>query len=165
LPRCLLIGCGCRGTSLAGALIERGHVVRATTRRAERTASIEAAGAEAVVADPDRIATVAPALEHVAVVCVLLGSASGDHERVAAVHETRLDMLLTRILDSTVRGVVYEASGTVEPSVLARGAARVRVFCEDSRIPYALLEADPSEPDEWVGAAVDAVERVLGGAS
>jgi hypothetical protein len=128
-------------------------------------AEIEAAGAQAVVADPDRVVTVAPALEHVAVICVLLGSAAGEAAQLEALHATRLDMLLTRVLDSTVRGVVYEAAGTVDPAVLARGAARVRAFCEDSRIPYALLDAEPAGYDRWLGEAVDAVERVLGGAS
>jgi uncharacterized protein YbjT (DUF2867 family) len=161
LPRCLIIGCGCRGTSLAGALIARGHVVRATTRGDGRVAEIEAAGAEVVVADPDRIASVAPALEHVAVVCVLLGSASGAVAQLEALHTTRLDMLLTRVLDSTVRGFVYEAAGTVDPEVLRRGAARVRAFCADSRIPYALIDADPTEPEVWVHSAARAVESVL----
>jgi nucleoside-diphosphate-sugar epimerase len=147
--------------SLAGALIARGHVVRATTRRAERVAEIEAAGAETLVADPDRIVTVAPALEHVAVVCVLLGSASGAAAQLEALHATRLDMLLTRILDSTVRGFIYEAAGTVDPEVLGRGAARVRAFCEDSRIPYGLIDADPTEPHVWLDAAARAVDGVL----
>jgi hypothetical protein len=33
--------------------------------------------------------------------------------------------------------------------------------CEDARIPYALIERDPAEPQAWVQAAVEAVERVL----
>jgi putative NADH-flavin reductase len=163
LPRCLLIACGCRGALLARALIDRGHVVRGTTRDPGRVRGLEAAGVEAVLADPDRMATVAPALEHVGVVCVLLGSARGGEEQLAALHGTRLDMLLTRILDSTVRGVVYEAAGTVDRRLLDGGAARVRSFCEDSRIPYALLQANPEDLKSWVGAAVNAVERVLGG--
>lgn len=148
---------------LARTLIDRGHVVRGTTRDPARVRDLEAAGAEAVLADPDRMATVAPALEHVAVVCVLLGSARGGEQQLAALHGTRLDMLLTRILDSAVRGVVYEAAGTVDRVLLDGGAARVRSFCEDSRIPYALLRADPEDLTPWVGAAVAAVERVLGG--
>jgi uncharacterized protein YbjT (DUF2867 family) len=163
LPRCLIIACGCRGALLARTLIDRGHVVRGTTRDPARVRDLEAAGAEAVLADPDRMATVAPALEHVAVVCVLLGSARGGEQQLAALHGTRLDMLLTRILDSAVRGVVYEAAGTVDRVLLDGGAARVRSFCEDSRIPYALLRADPEDLTPWVGAAVAAVERVLGG--
>lgn len=137
-------------------------MIRGTTRDPARAADIEAAGAEAIVADPDRIASVAPALEHVGVACVLLGSAVGARERVGALHGTRLDMLLTRIVDSTVRGIVYEAAGTVERAVLLDGAARVSAFCQDSRIPYALLEADPAGHRGWLEAAVLAVRRVLG---
>jgi uncharacterized protein YbjT (DUF2867 family) len=161
LPRCLLIGCGCRGLLLARELIARDHVIRGTTRDPGRVREIAAAGAEAVVADPDRIATLAPVLEHVGVVCVLLGSAHGEAVELAALHGTRLDMLLTRILDSPVRGLVYETAGRVDPVLLAGGAARVRSFCEDARVPYALLDADPGDHASWVGAAVGAVERVL----
>jgi nucleoside-diphosphate-sugar epimerase len=158
LARCLIIGCGCRGQALARELVARGHAVRGTTRDPARAAAIESAGAEAVVADPDRVATVAPALEHVGAAVILLGSAVGSGEAVAALHGSRLDMLLSRMLDSTVRGIVYEATGSVGASITASGAQRVRAFCEDSRIPYALLDAPP---DAWPEGAADAVERVL----
>jgi hypothetical protein len=88
-----------------------------------------------------------------------LGSAAGTPDAIAALHGSRLDMLLSRMLDSTVRGIVYEASGTVEPEVLAAGAQRVRAFCEDSLIPYALLDGDGA----WPAAGADAVDRVLAG--
>jgi uncharacterized protein YbjT (DUF2867 family) len=162
LARCLIIGCGCRGLSLAGALSAHGHVVRGTTRDRSRVPELEHEGVEAIVADPDRIATVAPALDRVAVVCVLLGSARGEREQLTALHGTRLDMLLTRILDSTVRGIVYEAMGTVDGVLLDAGAARVRAFCEDSRIPYALLKAEPSDTQSWLASAANAVRHVLG---
>jgi hypothetical protein len=125
-------------------------VVRGTTRRPERCAEIEAAGAEAVVADPDRVATLAPALAGVAVVCVLLGSASGSAEQLAALHGPRLEMLLSRILDTPVRGFVYEQ---------AAGAELVSATCGRSRIPYAVV------PDAAAPAVLaDAIERVLLGA-
>ncbi len=136
-------------------------MVRGTTRDPERVRELEERGVEAVLGDPDRIATLAPALEHVGAVCVLLGSASGDQVALEALHRTRLDMLLTRILDSTVRGLVYEAAGTVDEALLSGGAARVGAFCEDSRIPYALLDADPAHFEAWAAAAADAVEGVL----
>jgi hypothetical protein len=71
-------------------------------------------------------------------------------------------MLLLRMLDSTVRGIVYEASGAIDPAILDGGAQRVRAFCEGSRIPYALLGADTGP---WPGGAADAIQRVLGGDS
>jgi hypothetical protein len=134
--------------------------VRATTRDPAHVQAIEAAGAEAIVGDPDRVATVAPAFEHVGVAVILLGSATGDPEAIAALHGSRLDMLLLRMLDSTVRGIVYEATGSVDASILDAGAQRVRAFCEGSRIPYALLDV---VGDAWPAGAADAVEAVLRG--
>jgi hypothetical protein len=69
-------------------------------------------------------------------------------------------MLLLRMLDSTVRGIVYEATGSVDAAILDAGAQRVREFCEGSRIPYALLDADGGD---WPLGAADAVEGVLRG--
>jgi hypothetical protein len=163
LARCLIIGCGCRGRLLASELIARGHAVRGTTRDPAHVTEIETAGAEAVVGDPDVIATLGRAFDHVAIACLLLGSAVGTPEQLAALHGSRLEMLLTRMVDTTVRGVVYEASGTVDPDVLAAGAARVRARCEDSRIPFVLLRADAGDPDDWTAAAVAAVDSALDG--
>jgi 3-hydroxyisobutyrate dehydrogenase-like beta-hydroxyacid dehydrogenase len=163
LARCLIIGCGCRGRSLARELITRGHAVRGTTRSVAGASAIEAAGAEAVLGDPDVVATLVRSLEHVVVACILLGSARGTPEQVAELHGTRLEMLLTRMIDTTVRGVVYEAAGSVDPALLAAGAALVRERCEDSHIPYALMRGDPADPDAWIATAVDAVTRTLDG--
>ena len=116
-----------------------------------------------MVGDPDVIATLARSLEHVTVACVLLGSAAGSSEQLAALHGTRLEMLLTRIVDTTVRGVVYEAAGSVDRAVLQAGVAQVRARCDDARIPYALLEADPGDLDAWTGAAVAAINAALDG--
>ncbi|HET6867445.1 MAG TPA: hypothetical protein VFH80_16105 [Solirubrobacteraceae bacterium] len=163
MARCLIIGCGCRGRSLAGELIARGHAVRGTTREAARRPAIEQSGAEAFVGDPDRIATLTPALDQVTVACVLLGSAVASPAGLAALHGTRLEMLLTKTVDTTVRAIVYEAAGTVDPALLGAGAALVRARCEDSRIPYALLEADPADHRAWTLAAVAAVDSALAG--
>lgn len=163
MARCLIIGCGCRGRSLAAELIARGHAVRGTTRDAANAGAIEAAGAEAFVGDPDVIATLTQALEHVAVAVILLGSASGSPAQLTALHATRLEMLLARMTDTTVRGVVYEAAGSVASEILDGGAERVRSRCEDSRIPYALLRADGAERSGWIAAAVAAIESTLDG--
>jgi hypothetical protein len=157
LARCLIIGCGCRGRLLATTLIAHGHAVRGTTRDPGNRAAIEATGAEAVLADPDRVVTLAPAFEHVGVAYVLLGSARGD----PALHGTRLEMLLARMVDTTIRGIVYEARGAVDPVLLEGGAAMVRTFCEDARIPYGLLEADPADHEAWVHEAAAAADQVL----
>lgn len=163
MARCLIIGCGCRGRSLARELLARGHAVRGTTRSPTGLAAVEGVGAEAVLGDPDVVATLVRSFEHVGVTCVLLGSAVGSPERVAALHGPRLEMLLTRMLDTTVRGVVYEAAGSVDGAVLAAGEELVRERCEDSRIPYALLRADPGEHRAWTVAAAGAVQSALDG--
>ena len=163
MARCLIIGCGCRGLALATELIARGHAVRGTTRDPRRAGELEAAGVEPFVADPDRIATLARAFDHVGVACLLLGSATGSAQQLQALHGTRLEMLLTRMIDTTARGVVYECAGSVDDAVLRAGAARVREACERSLIPYVLLDADPDEHAAWLQAACAAVQRVLSG--
>jgi hypothetical protein len=109
------------------------------------------------------VGTLVRSFEHVGVACVLLGSAAGTPEELAALHGTRLDMLLARMVDTTVRAVVYEAAGSVDGALLEAGAARVRAVCEDSRIPYALLRAEPAGHRDWVAAAAAAVTRTLDG--
>jgi uncharacterized protein YbjT (DUF2867 family) len=161
VARCLIVGCGCRGLALTRELCVQGDAVRGTTRDPERRAEIEAAGAEAYVGDPDRVGTLFPALAHVGVACILLGSATGTDEQLAALHSTRLDMLLEKMLDTTVRAVVYEAVGTVDPAVLEVGAERVRYWCERSLIPYVLLRADSNDHPAWTQAARTAVQHAL----
>ena len=161
MARCLIIGCGCRGRALAEALVADGHAVRGTTRDASQVALIEAAGAEAVVGDPDVVATLVEALDHVTVVCILLGSATGSDEQLAALHGSRLEMLLTKTVDTTARGVVYEAAGTVAPAVLDGGAERVRRYGTRSLAGAELIDADPADFDAWLTAALDAVNRLL----
>lgn len=160
MARVLIIGCGCRGRRLAVELRERGHVIRGTTRRPERLAAIEAAGAEAVLADPDRLATLVAALDHVTVAVLLLGSATGEPAQLSALHGPRLEALLVKLLDTTIRGVVYEAAGSIPDEVLAAGAATLQRLCSVSMIPRALIEAEPDEPS-WLPAAAAAVDQVL----
>ena len=165
MARCLIIGCGCRGHFLARALIDQGHAVRGTTRVEQRLASIQAAGVDPFLGDPDRVATITAAFEHVSVACVLLGRASGGRDRIEALHATRLRMLLARMLDTTVHGVVYEVAGTVDPGVLRRGAQIVAETCAESHTSYALLDVDPGVPKVWLRAATGAVASVLGTAA
>ncbi len=161
MARCLIIGCGCRGQLLTRELVSAGHAVRGTTRSHDRVRAIEASGADAVVADPDRVATLVPAFDHVTVACILLGSALAPPEQLRALHGSRLEMLLTKLVDTTARGVVYEVRGSVDASVLSAGAEHVRSFAERSLAAYSLLDADPASPHEWLAAAVKAVERVI----
>jgi uncharacterized protein YbjT (DUF2867 family) len=142
--------------------MERGHSVRGTTRDAARLPDIEAAGAEAVLADPDRVGTLIGALDHVSVALILLGSARGTPEALAELHGPRLQMLLTRLVDTTVHGVAYEARGTVDAELLRAGSSQVEAFHQRSRAQVALLEADPGDPETWVGEALSTVGALLG---
>ncbi len=162
MARCLIIGCGCRGQALTGRLRAAGHSVRGTTRDPARFDAIAAAGAEPHLGDPDRIATIAPAFAHVGVVVILLGSAQGDADELAALFGTRLDMLLERMLDTTARAVVYESAGPAGPALLAAGAERVRYWCERSLIPYGLIETDPADHGRWLDDAEAVVSSTLG---
>jgi hypothetical protein len=101
------------------------------------------------------------ALDHVTVACILLGSANGSRAQLADLHGTRLEMLLTKLTDTTVRGVVYEARGSAGPDLLATGARRIQEFAERSLARTALLEADPARPREWVADALERIEAVL----
>jgi uncharacterized protein YbjT (DUF2867 family) len=162
VARVLIVGCGCRGQALSRALVADGHTVRGTTRDPGRSDEIRAAGAEPYVGDPDRIGTLMEALSGVTVVAWLMGSATGDPERVRALHDGRLRMLWEKLVDTPVRGVVYEAAGTVDQAALIRGEAVARVAHETWRIPLQYLHADPAEGDAWVEAGRTAVNRLLG---
>ncbi len=161
MARVLIVGCGCRGQALARELRARGHAVRGTTRSESRRAAIEAAGAEVWVGDPDRIATIHYALADVTVLCWLMGSAQGSAEQLEALHGSRLRMLLERTIDTTVRGLLYEAAGTVDPALLSGGSQTVRAACDKSEIPHALLDADPADRDAWLDAALAAIDGLL----
>jgi 3-hydroxyisobutyrate dehydrogenase-like beta-hydroxyacid dehydrogenase len=152
LARALIVGCGCRGVELAKALGREGWLVRGTSRDPERIAEIEAAGAEAALADPDRVETILDHIGDVAVIYWLLGSATGDPQTVAALHAERLESLLGRIVDTPVRSFVYEAAGSVDPAVLHRGAEIVRGAGERWRIPVAVVEEEPRERRRWLQA-------------
>lgn len=161
MARVLIVGCGCRGQALARALAADGHAIRGTTRRPDGAAAIAAAGVEPYVGDPDRIGTLTYALDGTTIVCWLLGSATGGADAVAALHGSRLQMLLERSIDTTVRGIVYEASGSVAAETLQAGAETVRRACDYSEIPFAVLRADPADADAWLGAAHEAVIGLL----
>jgi len=136
--------------------------VRGSTRSARRARAIEAAGAEAVVADPGRLATLLPRIEGVSAICWLLGTASGPPEEVAALHGPRLSSLLERLVDSPVRGFVYEAAGSLDPALLEGGAAAVSAAAARFRMPVEAVSVDPADHDAWLAEASAAVRRVLG---
>jgi hypothetical protein len=159
VARVLIVGCGCRGRELAWELRAAGHAVRGTTRAREHLAELEAAGAEPVLADPNRLGTIMVQLHGVSVVCWLMGSAEGA--TAEGLHGPRLRTMLERLVDTPVRGVVYEAAGSLPPELLAAGAAAVRDASARWNIPAQVVEADPGDRDGWLAAMTGAVGRLF----
>ena len=104
MARFLIVGGGsCRALALTRELVADGHAVRSVTRGANREA-IEEAGGEAWIGDPDVVGTLRYALENVTLLLWLLGTVDRPE-----LHGSRLAMMLEKTIDTTVRGVVYEA--------------------------------------------------------
>jgi uncharacterized protein YbjT (DUF2867 family) len=121
-----------------------GWAVRGTSRSEEGLAAIEAAGIEPALADPDRPGTVLELVNDVAVLVLLLGGATGSEEELAAIHGPRLERLMEHLVETPVRGVLYE--GTEEGEEVVRAAARTW------RIPVEMVSAGND-----VAAAVQAI--------
>jgi threonine dehydrogenase-like Zn-dependent dehydrogenase len=159
VARVLIVGCGCRGQALAGALVAAGHAVRGTTRAPARLADIEASGAQGVVADPDRLGTIMGQLAGVSVVCWLMGGVDG--ESAADLHGPRLETLLERLVDTPVRGLVYEGAGPVDTQLLRSGARLVREAGRIWRMPVAVSAVDPADRGAWLAEMHAAVAELL----
>ena len=122
LARALIVGCGCGGRALGAELRDEGWEVRGTSRDEDGLAAIEAVGIDPARADPARPGTVLDLVGDVAVVLWLLGSATGTAGDLAAIHGPRLEGLLERLVETPVRGFVYEGAASVDPELLAGGA-------------------------------------------
>jgi hypothetical protein len=158
----MIVGGGCRGRRLASALISDGQVVRVSTRTDSGRSAIEATGAECWIGTPDRLATLRGALDGVTVLCWLLGSAVGSPEELQALHSSRLEFFLTQAIDTTVRGIVYEAAGTgTSPELLRRGAEIARALAERNAIPARFLTADPNDVEAWLDDARASIASLL----
>jgi uncharacterized protein YbjT (DUF2867 family) len=121
--------------------VAAGHAVRGTTRDPARAEAIAAAGAEPYVGDPDRIGTLMGALSGVTVLCWLFGGVPD-----ADLHGGRLRMLFEKLVDTPVRGVVYEPA-------LPAGERIARDAAQRWQIPVEIVET---------GGARLAVDRLLG---
>jgi uncharacterized protein YbjT (DUF2867 family) len=138
VARALIVGCGCRGRLLGERLLAEGWQVRGTSRHEEGLGAIEAAGIEPALADPNDPGTVLDLVGDVAAVYWLLGSADGPAESLEAIHGPRLERFLERLVETPVRRFVYEADGSVDPTILERGSTIVRSAGERWRIPVAV---------------------------
>jgi uncharacterized protein YbjT (DUF2867 family) len=142
-----MIGGGCRGLALARSLVAEGHAVRAVTRHESRRAEIEETGCECWIGDPDRVGTLRYALENATVLLWLLATVDAPE-----LHGSRLEMMLERTVDTTVRGVLYEGRA---------GAAVVQAAHDRHGIPIGFLETDPRDVDAWVADARAGIDALL----
>lgn len=147
MARFLLVGGGCRALPLVGDLVGDGHAARQVTRDEAKRERIEQAGAECWIGDPDRVGTLRYALDNVTLLLWLLGRVDEHPE----LNGSRLEMMLERTIDTTVRGIVVEDGGAARETT-----ERVAGLSE---IPYRILEAGGGE--EWRRAARRAVDSLL----
>jgi uncharacterized protein YbjT (DUF2867 family) len=134
MARALIVGCGCRGRELGERLLAEGWAVRGTSRREEGLAAIAAAGIEPALADPERPGTVLELVDDVAVLVLLLGRAQGSAEELEAIHGPRLERLMEHLVETPVRGVLYEGTEA--------GEKVVRAAADTWRIPVEIVGED-----------------------
>ena len=155
MARAMLVGCGCCARGAGALLREEGWSVRGTSRSEAGREAIAAAGLEAVEADPDRVGSVVELLGDVTVLGWLLGDLE-NAEAVATLNGPRLGSLLEKVVDTPVRGFVFEAP--------AGGAGRELVEDAVSRwhLPAEIVTVSRSEPDAWAAAVAGAVGHSIG---
>jgi uncharacterized protein YbjT (DUF2867 family) len=156
VARALIVGCGCRGRRLGAALQDAGWLVRGTSRTRAGTEAIEAAGIEAALADPDRIATVLDAIEGVSLIFWLFGTVPAPE-----LHGPRLERLLEEIVDTPVRALIYELNAELDPASAAAAFDALRSANERWRIPFEVVAAEYGS-DEWLEGMVAAARELVG---
>lgn len=157
MARALIVGCGCRGRELGTQLLAEGWAVRGTSRREEGLAAIEAAGIDSALADPDRPGTILELVSDIAILVLLLGSAEGSEEELAAIHGPRLERLMEHLVETPVRGVLYEGTDG--------GASVVEAAGRTWRIPVRTISPSLSQPAYMAGGdrLADEVRALLAG--
>jgi uncharacterized protein YbjT (DUF2867 family) len=146
--RLLLLGATSdRALELARAFTAEGHAVRAVTPDEADRARIEATGAECWIGTPDVVGTIRLGFDNVTLVLHLLGDVDD-----ADLHGSRLEMLLERTIDTTVRGIVYE-TGTTEAS--AKGRETLVKMATFNEIPHRLVDRDDPDWQATVRAHID----------
>ncbi len=163
MARALIVGCGCRGRALGTELLAEGWQVRGTSRTSAGCRLVEEAGIEPAPADPDRVGTILDHVGDVAVVVWALGSATGALELVEAINGPRLGRVLEKLVDTPVRGFVYERVGTAGATVLEAGTTIVAAASSTWRIPTAFIDHEPNDHAGWVAAGLAAVDEVIRG--
>ena len=158
MARFLLVGSQQHVLLLGEELAEQGHAVRAITSGTNLAAEFESAAIELVNADRALLGTVLPHLDGVAIVC-WLSEADPDAEQTPAAaerHVERITGLMEKIVDTGVRGFVYEARPGTETAVSAIEHASTTWM-----IPVATFSADQDNPVAWLQAAHAAIDNAL----
>lgn len=164
--RILAVGGGERVIAAAKLFKDRGDAIRVVTRQPSKHQRIASFGGEPVEGDPDRIGTFRGAFDHATLLIIALGNVQSvngltKEECATNLHTHRLDMLLERAIDTTIRGILYETVGDVEPGLLTEGAALVKKRCEFNKIPFGFIDCSDSSPDEWGRSAVAASDLLF----
>ncbi len=142
-----------------------GWAVRGTSRTEDGLAPIRATGIEPAIADPLWPETVLDLVGDVALLVWALGSARPDgadgEGEVRELHGERLERTLERLVETPVRGFLYEGAGSVDAEALAVGRRAVESAAARWRIPAETIEADPVEHDPWASAMAAAAARLV----
>ncbi|HEX3173199.1 MAG TPA: hypothetical protein VHQ43_03150 [Solirubrobacterales bacterium] len=148
MARALIVGCGCRGQAVGKFLLAKGWEVRGTSRHQEGLAAIEAAGIEPALADPGQPGTVLDLIGDITAIVWLMGSAQGEAEELAAVHGSGLERVLEKMVETPVRGFVYEAGGDVDPILISHGREIVEAAAT-WEIAISTILVDPADFETW----------------
>jgi hypothetical protein len=151
----MLVGCGCCARGAGGLLVAEGWAVRGTSRGETGREAIAGAGLEAAEADPDRVGSVVELLGDVTVLAWLLGDLA-DAEAVQTLNGPRLGSLLEKVVDTPVRGFVFEAPAGGE------GVELVEDAVSRWHVPAEIVRADRSDASGWAAAVAAAVKRSVG---
>ena len=161
MARALIIGCGCRGRLVGTRLLAKGWQVRGTSRHEDGLAAIADAGIEPALADPAQPDTVLELVGDVAIVFWLLASAQGEPSALSAIHGSRLERVMERLIETPVRGFVYEMKGTVDPILLEHGSEVIEAAGDTWRVPISCVFVDPRDPHDWAEIMVSAAVGLL----
>lgn len=134
MARVLIVERAGRTAALTTALGERGYAVRTLD------------------ADPLLPGHVFDALDNVTVVCWLMAAGENLHEEV---NGEQLETVLLKVVDTGVRGFVFEQPGDAPNAHLEHAR-------ETWHIPIAEVAAGPAGGEQWTAEVVAAVDSTLG---
>ncbi len=162
MARALIVGCGCRGRLVGKRLLDEGWEVRGTSRTEDGLGAIREAGIEPALADPLQPHTILEMVGDVAIVFWPFASAKGPPEELSAIHGSRLERLMERLIETPVRGFVYEMKGTVDPILLEHGSEVLEAAGDTWRVGISCVFVDPRDPHDWAEIMAGAAMNLVG---